>query len=64
LRKTMNLPSEKVIIDMSNTGNLVSSSIPVVLKRAMDKGLFQKGDRIVLGGFGVGLSWGTVLMTV
>ena len=64
LRKSLGVPSEKVIIDMSDTGNLVSSSIPVVLKRAMNKGLLKKGDRIILSGFGVGLSWGTVLATV
>lgn len=64
LRKSLGVPSEKVIIDMSDTGNLVSSSIPVVLKRAMNKGLLKKGDRLILGGFGVGLSWGTVLVTV
>lgn len=64
LRKSLGVPREKVIIDMSDTGNLVSSSIPVVLKRAMNKGLLKKGDRIILGGFGVGLSWGTVLATV
>jgi 3-oxoacyl-[acyl-carrier-protein] synthase-3 len=64
LRKSLGVPSEKVIIDMSDTGNLVSSSIPVVLKRSIDRGLFKKGDRIILSGFGVGLSWGTVLVTV
>jgi len=64
LRKSLGVPSEKVIIDMLDTGNLVSSSIPVVLKRSMVRGLFKKGDRIILGGFGVGLSWGTVLITV
>ena len=64
LRKSLGVSSEKVIIDMSDTGNLVSSSIPVLLKRSMDKGLLKKGDRIILSGFGVGLSWGTVLVTV
>lgn len=64
LRKSLGVPSEKVIIDMSDTGNLVSSSIPVVLKRSMGKGLFKQGNRIILAGFGVGLSWGTVLITV
>jgi 3-oxoacyl-[acyl-carrier-protein] synthase-3 len=64
LRKSLGVPSKKVIIDMSDTGNLVSSSIPVVLKRSIDRSLFKKGDRIVLCGFGVGLSWGTALVTI
>ncbi len=64
LRKSLGAPSEKVIIDMCDTGNLVSSSIPVVLKRSINRRLFKKGDRIILCGFGVGLSWGTVLVTV
>lgn len=64
LRKSLGVSSEKVIIDMSDTGNLVSSSIPVVLKRSMDKGLFKQGGKIILAGFGVGLSWGTALITI
>ena len=64
LRKSLGVSSKKVIIDMLDTGNLVSSSIPVVLRRSIEKGLFKRGDRIILGGFGVGLSWGTVLITV
>jgi 3-oxoacyl-[acyl-carrier-protein] synthase-3 len=64
LRKSLGVPVEKVIIDMSDTGNLVSSSIPVVLRRSIDKALFKNGDKIILAGFGVGLSWGSVLITV
>jgi 3-oxoacyl-[acyl-carrier-protein] synthase-3 len=64
LRKSLGVPAEKIIIDMSDTGNLVSSSIPVVLKRSIEKGLFKKDALLILSGFGAGLSWGSVLITV
>ena len=58
LGKKLKIPSEKVIIELDNVGNTVSSSIPISIKKAMDKGIIHKGDTIVIAGFGVGLSWG------
>ena len=46
---------------MKITGNLVSASIPVALSKANSDGDFEKGDIIMLVGFGVGLSWGLTL---
>jgi 3-oxoacyl-[acyl-carrier-protein] synthase-3 len=62
LRSTLGLPLEKVIYDLADTGNLVSASIPVALKRAMESGRVKSGQRALLCGFGVGLSWGTALV--
>jgi len=62
LRKKMKIPAGKFIIDMENYGNTVSASIPIALKNAMDKGLVRSGSRIMLCGFGIGLSWaGTII---
>ena len=49
--------SDKGIISMDNTGNTVSSSIPLVLEEIM-KEKQEKKLNILLAGFGVGLSWG------
>jgi 3-oxoacyl-[acyl-carrier-protein] synthase III len=48
--------------NLSELGNLVSASIPVALKDAMQAGRLSQGATVVLCGFGVGLSWGSVLM--
>lgn len=62
LRNALHIPSEKMVIDLAEIGNLVSASIPVALKRALDRGQVQKGQLVLLCGFGVGLSWGTALV--
>ena len=58
----LRIPDEKMVYDLAETGNLVSASIPVALSRALDAGRARKGQRVVLCGFGVGLSWGVALM--
>ena len=62
LMKAVKIKPEKVFINMDKVGNLVSSSIPVVLKDAEDAQRLKRGDLILLSGFGVGLSWGTIIM--
>ncbi|UTN04637.1 ketoacyl-ACP synthase III [Flavobacterium bizetiae] len=60
LRKKINIPKEKFLIDMQNYGNTVSSTIPIALKNRLD--LQIKDDKILLAGFGVGYSWGSVVI--
>lgn len=62
LVKVLQLNKEKVFINISHVGNTVSASIPIALKDAMAAGRVRKGQKIILSGFGVGLSYGTVLM--
>lgn len=62
LRKVCHIPKEKFYINLENTGNTTSTTIPLALEDCLDKGLFKNGDKILIAGFGVGLSWaGTVL---
>jgi 3-oxoacyl-[acyl-carrier-protein] synthase-3 len=62
LAKALELPPEKMYVDMDEIGNLVSASIPVALRGAIDGGRIAKGSRVLLSGFGVGLSYGSVLL--
>lgn len=62
LTKALKLNPEKVFFDMATTGNLVSTSIPVALKKAMSAGRIPGGSKILISGFGVGLSWGSMLI--
>jgi 3-oxoacyl-[acyl-carrier-protein] synthase-3 len=57
LRRSMKIPAEKLPIDMEDTGNTVSPSIPLLLRRSMERGLLESGQTCVLVGFGVGYSW-------
>jgi len=60
--KSLGLPEAKAYVDLSSVGNLVSASIPVALRGALDRGLVRPGSRVLLCGFGVGLSYGSVLL--
>ncbi len=57
LRKKIGIPEEKFLVAMRNTGNTVSTSIPMALREAELQGKLRSGMRILLAGFGVGLSW-------
>ncbi len=61
MRKRLDIPKEKMIIDMKYIGNTVSATIPIALKNLMNAAVLQKGDLILLSGFGVGLSWGNII---
>ena len=62
VRRKMQLPKDKVFTNLQNIGNTVSASIPIALKDADKLGLIRQGSKIVLSGFGVGLSYGAILM--
>lgn len=63
LRKKLNIPSNKFLINMEYFGNTVSSSIPIVLASILNRDVdFFKNKIIMLVGFGVGYSWGAVII--
>lgn len=62
LRRALRLAESKVYLNIARTGNLVSASLPVALKNALDEGRIQPGNLILISGFGVGLSWGSLLI--
>lgn len=55
----LGLESEKVVFNMYDYGNTVSSSIPLLLSE--DLSSIQQGQKIGLSGFGVGLSWASAI---
>lgn len=55
----LGLEPEKVIFDMYDYGNTVSSSIPMLLSEALTN--ITMGQKIGLSGFGVGLSWASAI---
>lgn len=63
IRKVNAFPKDKFYINLEQTGNTVSSTIPIALKQLQDAGKLQPGMRILLMGFGVGLSWGATVLT-
>ena len=62
LINALKLDEEKVYMNMGKVGNTVSASIPIALKDAWDEGKIKRGDRVLLSGFGVGLSWASAIV--
>lgn len=63
IRKVNLIPRAKFYVDMEDTGNTVSSTIPIALVRAQEKGVLGPGMKVMVMGFGVGLSWGATILT-
>ena len=58
--KYLDMPEEKVIVNIQEYGNTSAASIPLALSEAVEDGKIKDGDIIVFVGFGGGLSWGAV----
>ena len=55
--KRLGMPMEKVFLNLQDYGNTSAASIPIALSEAKQKGHLQRGDTVVVVGFGAGLTW-------
>lgn len=60
--KRMGITDDKVFLNLEKYGNTSASCIPVALSEAVEAGRIKKGDKIILVGFGGGLTWGAALI--
>lgn len=60
--KRMKLGIDKFPMNLMEYGNTSSASIPILLDEMNRSKKLQKGQKIVLAGFGAGLSWGAALV--
>lgn len=52
----------KVVVNLERYGNTSAASIPLVLDEAMREGRLPAGGRVLMCGFGAGLTWGTSIV--
>ena len=64
IRKVNGLPRDKFYVNLETTGNTVSSTIPIALRQLEEVGKLNSGMKVMLVGFGVGLSWGATVVSV
>lgn len=57
----LKLPLDRFIINLDRYGNTSTASIPLAVCEAVEDGRIQPGDRLVLVGFGAGLTWGALV---
>jgi 3-oxoacyl-[acyl-carrier-protein] synthase-3 len=56
------LDPERVVDSIATHGNTSAASIPLALDSALAAGRIRPGDRVLLGAFGAGLTWGATLL--
>lgn len=59
--RRLDLPMEQVVVTVAEHGNTSAASIPLALDTAVRDGRIQRGQTILMEGFGGGFTWGTVL---
>ncbi len=62
IRKVCVLPKDKFYVNLADTGNTVSSTVLIGLKDCMDNQIIKRSDKVMISGFGVGLSWGGTIL--
>ena len=62
--KRLGEPIEKFPMNLEEYGNTSSASIPLLLDELNRNGKLPKGSRLIMAGFGAGLSWGASYVTV
>lgn len=66
ISKKLKVSREKFLTNMEHNGNTSAASIPLLLDESIENGVLQLGSKqkIVLTGYGGGLTWGSILLTL
>ena len=62
IAKRLDVPMEKVPYNLDRYGNISSATIPVLLDEIRKRGKMVAGSKIVLAGFGAGLTYGACVL--
>jgi 3-oxoacyl-[acyl-carrier-protein] synthase III len=62
IRQAISIPEEKFYMCLEDFGNTVSSTIPIAIYHALKNKEIKADNKIMLAGFGVGYSWGGVIL--
>lgn len=62
--RKLNMPMEKFYMNIADYGNTSAASIPLALAQMSREGLLKKGQKIIITGFGGGLTWGSAIVEI
>lgn len=60
--KRLKESEDKFPLSLDHCGNISAASVPILLDEMNQKGMLQKGDKIVMSGFGAGLTWASAVI--
>jgi 3-oxoacyl-[acyl-carrier-protein] synthase-3 len=58
----LGIPADQVANNLASVGNTSAASIPLALAEAADAGRLRPGDRVLMVGFGAGMSWASAVL--
>ena len=64
LREKIGIQKDKYYLNLLYTGNTSSCTIPIAIKKTLDKNIIKKGNKILIIGFGIGYSWGGTVVEI
>jgi len=64
IAQRLNLPEEKIFVNLDRYGNTSAASIPIALDEALRSGRLKRGEVALLVAFGGGFTWGSCLIKV
>ncbi|MGH7889868.1 MAG: beta-ketoacyl-ACP synthase III [Thermodesulfobacteriota bacterium] len=62
VRRRLDIPPEKVFMNVDRYGNTSSASVPIALDEAVRSGKIHRGDIILFSAFGAGFTWGSAVV--
>lgn len=60
----LGISMERFLVNLQEYGNTSSASIPILLDEGKHSGRLKKGQRLVVAGFGAGLTWGASIVQI
>jgi 3-oxoacyl-[acyl-carrier-protein] synthase III len=60
----LEVPQEKVLMNIARVGNTSSASIPILLDESIRAGKVHSGDTVLMCALGAGISWGSAIIRV
>jgi len=61
-RARLGIPAERTVVNLDRWGNTSAASIAIALAEATADGRLRTGDRVLLSGFGAGMTWASALL--
>jgi 3-oxoacyl-[acyl-carrier-protein] synthase-3 len=60
--KRLNVPMDRVFVNLDRYGNTSAGTIPIALAEAAEQGRLKQGDTVLLTAFGGGLTWASAVV--
>lgn len=64
IARKLKLPMDRFFMNMDKYGNTSAASIPIALSEMSEQGLIGEKDKVIITGFGGGLTWGSAIIQI